>query len=223
MGRNKKSKGAPQVKPVTARTPKQRELFNAIASKEMVITLGSAGTGKTYVPTALAADAFMRNEIDKIVLSRPNVGSGRTLGHRPGDLIEKLWEWFAEIMDILAKRMGRSHLMNEVGQGRVEMVPFETMRGRSFNNAFVLLDEAQNTEYSEMKMFCTRLGEGISCVVNGDVTQSDLRRSSGLKNIIEISKMGKMDIPIIEFGHEDIVRSELCKQWIVNFEKWEKR
>lgn len=228
MSRKRKQKfveGEAPRSPLRARTERQAELISAIFTNEMVVTTGYPGTGKTYVPTIMAADFYREGVafggVDKIILTRPNVASGRSLGYRPGDLNEKLAEWFAEIMNLLRERLG--HGMVEVGlkHGSIEMVPFESMRGRTFDNAFILLDEAQNTTPHEMKMFTTRLGSNVRCVVNGDIRQSDLKTDSGLKVLVNLIREYELNVPIIEFGSSDIVRGDLCREFILAFSDWE--
>lgn len=227
--RNKKEKFVSaqhkRVPKVQALSKRQQQLINSILGSPMTITTGYSGTGKTFVPAMLAADAFNRTRqrggVDKIILTRPNVQSGRSLGFRPGDLNDKLLEWFAEIMTVLREALGTNTVDLALKRKDIELVPFETMRGRSFNNAFVLLDEAQNTTQHEMKMFTTRLGQGTTTVVNGDVRQSDLKENSGLSALVDIT--WDMDIPWIDFDEDDIVRSELCKEFIVRWMEYEER
>lgn len=225
-GRRKKQKfveehrSKPTLQPLTRN---QDLLIRGIRRAPMVITTGYSGTGKTYVPTIMAADMLTesaaRGGVDKLILTRPNVQSGKSLGFRPGDLHEKLLEWFAEIITVLRERLGAGAVDTGLKTGTIELVPFETMRGRSFNNAFVILDEAQNTTPHEAKMFTTRLGEGTKTVVNGDVRQSDLRQESGLKALLSVT--ANMDVPHVAFRREDIVRSELCKAFIENWMEYE--
>lgn len=189
----------------------------SILSNQMTITTGYAGTGKTYVSTVLAADLWRAGTVRKIILTRPNVASGEKLGYRPGDLQEKLLEWFAEILLILRERVGRNVVDLALKHGDIEMVPFESMRGRSFNDAFIILDEAQNTTVKEMMMFTTRLGEGSKTVVNGDTRQSDLKTDSGLKALVRLVRQRAMPVEIIEFGVSDIVRSGLCKEFVLGW------
>jgi phosphate starvation-inducible PhoH-like protein len=193
----------------------------------MTITTGYPGTGKTYVPTIMAADAYIDGEafggISKIILTRPNEASGRPIGYRPGTMIEKMSEWFAEQLSLLRERMGAGAVDVGLKRGTIEMVPFETMRGRSFNSSFVLLDEAQNTTPDQMKMFVTRLGEDTTVVVNGDVLQSDLKGRSGLTTLLKIIQQYDMDVPVVDFSASDIVRSSLCKRFIVNWMDYEQQ
>jgi len=208
------------MQPVQAKTPRQQELIDAICDHQMSVTVGYPGTGKTYIPAALAADAYYKGDIEKIILARPNIAAGATLGFRPGDLHEKLKEWFAEILRVLSLKLSNGAVQSALHKGNIELVPFETMRGRTFDDALVILDEAQNTTSHEMKMFLTRIGTA-KVVVNGDVMQSDLLSRSGLRTAIDIVKQYDMDVPIVEFQEEDIIRGGLCREWIVNFMDYE--
>lgn len=216
-----------QRSPLIPQSQNQDRLIDAIHSHQMTVTTGYPGTGKTYVPTIMAADEYADGEsfggVNKIILTRPNEASGRPIGHRPGTMIEKMSEWFAEQLSILKDRLGAGAVEVGLKNGTIEMVPFETMRGRSFNSAFVLLDEAQNTSPHQMKMFVTRLGEGTTVVVNGDILQSDLQGHSGLTTLLQLTQWYKMDVPVIDFGPEDIVRSNLCKQFIINWMDYESK
>jgi phosphate starvation-inducible PhoH-like protein len=214
-----------QREPLVPLTKRQGFLFKQIEKKQCVVTTGFAGTGKTYIACVMAADALLQGAAkggcDKIILCRPNVATGRPLGFRPGTLEEKLAEWMAEPLAILHERLGATKYQYFMSKGRIEMVPFESIRGRSFNNAWVLLDEAQNTTPDEMKCFITRIGENTKVLINGDVRQSDLYGSSGLMTLIEVVDRYNMDVPVIDFQSDDIVRSDLCKQFIINWTEYE--
>lgn len=212
--------------PLIPQSARQDKLIDSIRSHQLTVTTGYPGTGKTYIPTILAADAYHDGPafggVRKIILTRPNEASGRPIGHRPGTMVDKMSEWFAEQLKLLRERLGNGAVEVGLGSGSIEMVPFETMRGRSFESAFVLLDEAQNTSPDQMKMFLTRIGEDSTVVVNGDVLQSDLRqRHSGLSVLLDIIDNYDMKVPIVDFQVEDIVRSKLCRDFIVNWMAWE--
>lgn len=214
-----------QKPPLEALTSRQGVLINSITASDMVIVTGYSGTGKTYIPAVMAADRLMaggsRNGINKLILTRPNVASGRSLGYRPGNLEEKMAEWFAEILGVLRQRMGAGAVDSCLRKGVIEMVPFESMRGRTFDDAFIILDEAQNTTPTEMKMFTTRIGQGTTTVVNGDIRQSDLKADSGLTALRAVTR--DMDIPHIDFKVGDIVRSDLCREFIEGWMEYENR
>jgi phosphate starvation-inducible PhoH-like protein len=161
---------------------------------------------------------YAMKQIDKIILTRPNVSVGKDLGYLPGDLNEKFTPWAAPVLEVLVQQLGKGVVDTAIKNGNIEMAPLSTMRGRSFKDSFIILDEAQNTTVAEIKMFLTRIGEGSKVVINGDIKQSDINQQSGLSKIIHLAKKYHMNIPVIEFTVEDIVRSEICKQWIIAFE-----
>lgn len=197
---------------------KQRLYIDALKAYDQTIVCGYSGTGKTFIAATMAANMYTLKLIDKIVLTRPNVSVGKDLGYFPGDLNEKFGPWATPVLDVLQERLGKGVVETGVKNGNIELAPMSVMRGRSFKNSFVILDEAQNTTIAEMKMFLTRIGEGSKVVINGDVKQSDIKEQSGLSKIIHLAKKYHMDIPVIEFGIDDIVRSDICKQWLIAFE-----
>ena len=196
---------------------KQKLYIDALKHSDQTIVCGYSGTGKTFIAATMAANMYLTKQVDKIVLTRPNVSVGKDLGYFPGDINEKFGPWAAPVLDVLKERL-QGALETGIKNGNIELAPMSVMRGRSFRNAFVILDEAQNTTIAEMKMFLTRIGEGSKVVINGDVKQSDIKEQSGLSKIIHLAKKYHMDIPVIEFGIDDIVRSDISKQRIVSFE-----
>lgn len=217
--KNAKEESASRIVELKALTDNQATYLKALRFSNQVIVTGCAGTGKTYMAATHAANLYADNKIDKIVITRPIVPVGRDLGYFKGDLKEKYAPWAAPVMDVLVAQLGAGVVESGLNHGNIEAAPLATMRGRSFNNAFMLLDEAQNTTLQEFKMFLTRIGKNTSVVINGDLLQSDLESGSGLSYIINMAKKYNMDIPVIEFGIEDIVRSDICKQWIIAFSK----
>ncbi len=197
-----------------------QELYiNALKTEDQVVVCGYSGTGKTFIAATHAANMYMRKQVNKIIISRPNVSVGKDLGYFPGDINEKFAPWIAPITEVLKDQLGVGVLETGVKNGNIEFVPMSVMRGRSFKNAFIILDEAQNTSIPEIKMFLTRIGQGCKVVINGDVKQSDINNgTSGLAKIIHLIKKNSLRVPIIEFGVDDIVRSDICKQWIMAFE-----
>jgi phosphate starvation-inducible PhoH-like protein len=196
----------------------QKLYLKALNTHNQVVVCGHSGTGKTFLAATTAANLYLQKQIDKIIVTRPNVSVGKDLGYFPGDLNEKFGPWAIPVIEVLQERLGKGVVDTAIKNGNIEMAPMSVMRGRSFKNAFVILDEAQNTSVAEIKMFLTRIGEGCKVVLNGDIKQSDINGQSGLSKIIHLIKKYNMDIPVIEFGIDDIVRSEACKQWIVAFE-----
>ncbi len=207
---------------LVAKNNNQKNYIKALNEFPQVVVLGPAGTGKTYIASTFAAKLYDEKKIDKIILTRPNVPSGRSLGFFPGTLEEKMAPWLGPVVDVLNKHLGKAVVDIAIKNENIQVLPFETMRGRSFENALVILDEAQNTTHEEMKMFLTRIGEDTTVIINGDVSQSDLKQESGLKRTINMINKYKLPVPIVEFGVNDIVRSDLCKLWIESFIKEEK-
>lgn len=205
--------------PLLPKTERQADYISALKTDPQVIVLGPAGTGKTYIAGTHAADQYLLNRIDKIVITRPNVPAGRSLGFFPGSLEEKIAPWVVPLVETIKTRIGAAKFDNDLKNGNIEIVPFEVMRGRTFKNCIVILDEAQNTTPAEIKMFLTRLGEDCQVIINGDVSQSDLKESSGLRTVIHLIKLKMLPIPIIEFTLDDIVRSGICEMWVRAFEE----
>jgi phosphate starvation-inducible PhoH-like protein len=206
----------PPLRPLTDR---QAEYIAAVISNQMTIVLGPAGTGKTHIAATMAIDMLRSGQVEKVYLTRPNVPGGRSLGFFPGTLEEKVAPWVVPFTSVMRKRIGDGAFDTAMKAGNIEVVPFEVMRGRTFEDSFVILDEAQNTTVEEMKMFLTRLGNDSKIIVNGDVTQSDLKekRDCGLKTAIYLAKKHELPIKTIEFQISDIVRSDLCAQWVRAF------
>ena len=202
---------------IVPKTINQGRLIDAIASSHQVLILGPAGTGKTYVTATCAADLYTLKEIDKIVITRPHVAVGKDIGFLPGTLEEKAQPWALPVLDVLVKHLGRGTVDTALKSGNIEIATLALMRGRSFDNAFIIVDEAQNIEVPEIQMILTRVGEGSTIVLNGDIQQSDLKGTSGLAKIIHLAKKHMLDVPVVEFGLEDIVRSGICKQWVEIF------
>jgi len=206
-----------KLPPVLPLNGRQSDYIDALSSAEQIVVMGPAGTGKTFLAATHAADQFRKRKIRQIILTRPNVPGGRSLGFFPGSLEEKFGPWMAQIVEDISDRMGKAAFEIALKNGDIQMVPFEVMRGRSWKDAFILLDEAQNTTPEEMKLFLTRIGEGSQVVLNGDISQSDLKQTSGLSTVIHMIKSKMLPVPIIEFQMEDIVRSGLCKMWVEAF------
>lgn len=197
----------------------QDRYLKALRSCPQVIVTGPAGTGKTYIASTYAAQLFLKGQIDKIILTRPNVASGRSLGFFPGSMEEKMAPWVIPFTDVLERNLGQAAYDIAIKKRQIDIVPFEVMRGRTFDNAFVILDEAQNTSPSEMKMFLTRIGDQSQVLLNGDIKQSDLKSASGLKSIIDMIRLQKLPVEHIEFTVDDIVRSDICAMWVKAFDK----
>jgi phosphate starvation-inducible PhoH-like protein len=201
------------------KTAKQGDLIDALKSSRQVFVLGLAGTGKTYITATIAADMYTLKQIDKIVITRPHVAVGKDIGYLPGTLEEKTYPWALPVLDVLEKHWGKGMLETAIKNGNVEMAPLALMRGRSFDSAFIIVDEAQNITTHELKMLLTRVGEGSTIVINGDVQQSDLKEADGLTKVIHLAKKHQLPVPIIEFGIDDIVRSDITAMWVRTFLK----
>lgn len=208
-------------KPVRARTPNQRVLVEKCRDNDLIFAIGPAGTGKTYTAIALAVKALKNREIKRIILSRPAVEAGERLGFLPGDLKEKIDPYLQPLYDALLDMIPAKKLEEFMKEGIIQIAPLAFMRGRTLSNAFVILDEAQNTTINQLKMFLTRMGLNAKFVVTGDVTQIDLpdRRQSGLLLAMTILK-GIEDISIVHFDNRDIVRHKLVRDIVAAYDKY---
>lgn len=204
---------------VLPRSPNQAAYLRALMRYDLVFALGPAGTGKTYLAVAAAVAMLRQRRIDRIILSRPAVEAGERLGFLPGDLKEKVDPYLRPLYDALHDLLSEGRLAQRIEQGQIEIAPLAFMRGRTLSNAFVILDEAQNTTCAQMKMFLTRLGENSRMVVTGDPSQSDLPRGtvSGLTDAVE--RLASLPgVGLVRFGREDVVRHPLVAQIIEAYE-----
>ena len=207
-----------QAPPIVAMNARQAEYIAYLRTHPQVFVLGPAGTGKTWIAASHAADLYRSGLITKIILTRPNVPCGRSLGFFPGTIESKFAPWTVPVTDAMRDRLGKAVFDLAVKNGDIEVVPFEVMRGRSWRDAFVLLDEAQNTTETEIKMFLTRTGEGCVTVINGDIAQCDLANGSGLHLAIRLVRERNLPVPVVEFSTDDVVRSGLCAMWVRAFD-----
>jgi phosphate starvation-inducible PhoH-like protein len=207
-------------KPVRARTPNQRCLVDESFENDLIFAIGPAGTGKTYTAIALAVRALKNKEIKKIILSRPAVEAGENLGFLPGDLKEKIDPYLQPLYDALQDMIHPKKLEEFMKDGVIQIAPLAFMRGRTLSNAYVILDEAQNTTINQLKMFLTRMGHNTKFIVTGDVTQIDLpqKSQSGLLHALKILKKIK-SISIVQFNKKDIVRHPLVRDIVEAYEK----
>lgn len=207
---------------IKGQTINQRKMVEKMAKNDMVFAIGPAGTGKTYTAVALAVKALKEKEVRRIVLTRPAVESGENLGFLPGDLKEKLDPYMRPLYDALRDMIPFERLQSYIEKGTIEIAPLAFMRGRTLDNAFVILDEAQNTTHSQMKMFLTRMGKSAKFVINGDPGQIDLprRQVSGLKEAMLTLKNIK-GIALIYFDEKDVIRHKLVKEIISAYKKIE--
>ena len=198
--------------PLQPKTPAQRKYINAIRHNSLTFGLGPAGTGKSYCAGALAAEALQNGQIEQIVLTRPAVEAGESLGFLPGDVDDKFSAYIDAFRDILNERLGEGTVNYLLRHGRIVATPLAYMRGKTFNeDTFVILDEAQNTTPAQMKMFLTRIGENCKVVINGDIQQSDIRGANGLEDALARLRAIK-NVHIHQFDRDDIVRSGLVRE-----------
>ncbi len=209
-------------KPVKAKTLGQRKYIDAIENSTIVFGIGPAGTGKTYLAVAEAVRAFRAKEVNRIILTRPAVEAGEKLGFLPGDLQQKVVPYLRPLYDALFDMLGPDSFQRYQERGSIEVAPLAYMRGRTLDDSFIILDEAQNTTAEQMKMFLTRLGFNSKMVITGDVTQIDLPdgKKSGLVEVIKILK-GIDDIKTVRFSEKDVVRHRLVQDIIKAYEKYE--
>lgn len=210
-------------KPITGRTPNQQLLVKTFQENDLTFALGPAGTGKTYVAIALAVRALKNREVRKIILSRPAVEAGEKLGFLPGDMKDKIDPYLQPLYDALEDMIPAVKLKEYMETKVIQIAPLAFMRGRTLNDAIIVLDEAQNTTTHQIKMFLTRLGMNAKMIITGDVTQIDLPRStsSGLVQALRVLKEIK-GIGKVEFGKKDIVRHQLVQRIVEAYEKWDK-
>lgn len=207
-------------KPVKAKTLGQKKYCTAIANHTITLGVGPAGTGKTYLAVALAVTSFRAQEVNRIILTRPAVEAGEKLGFLPGDLQQKVDPYLRPLYDALFDMLGAETYQRYVERGNIEVAPLAYMRGRTLDDSFIILDEAQNTTPEQMKMFLTRLGFNSKMVITGDITQIDLPdgRRSGLKDVLRILR-GIDDIAQVRFSEKDVVRHKLVQDIIKAYEK----
>ena len=211
-------------KPIKAKTVGQQQYMKAIAKNTITLGVGPAGTGKTYLAVAAAVAAFRERTVNRIILTRPAVEAGERLGFLPGDLQNKVDPYLRPLYDALYEMLGPETFQKYQERGSIEVAPLACMRGRTLDDSFIILDEAQNTTKEQMKMFLTRLGFGSKIVITGDVTQIDLPsdKTSGLKDALRVLE-GVQDIAICKLTAADVVRHSLVQKIIDAYEKAEKK
>ncbi|MCI9074245.1 MAG: PhoH family protein [Dorea sp.] len=213
-----------QGKPIKPKTLGQKKYVDAIRKQMIVFGLGPAGTGKTYLAMAMAITAFKNNEVGRIILTRPAIEAGEKLGFLPGDLQSKIDPYLRPLYDALYQIMGAESFLKNSERGLIEVAPLAYMRGRTLDNAFIILDEAQNTTPAQMKMFLTRIGFGSKVVITGDSTQKDLPSGqiSGLDTAVSVVKSIE-DISICRLTSRDVVRHPLVQKIVKAYEEYESK
>lgn len=208
-------------KTIKPKTLGQKKYVDAIQKKTIVLGVGPAGTGKTYLAVAMAVKAFRAHEVNKIILTRPAVEAGEKLGFLPGDLQDKVDPYLRPLYDALFETLGAETFAKHMEKGSIEVAPLAYMRGRTLDDAFIILDEAQNTTPEQIKMFLTRLGFNSKMVITGDITQIDLpdSRRSGLIEAMKVLR-NIDDISILKFSEKDVVRHKLVQEIIKAYEKY---
>lgn len=197
------------------KTEKQRDLIELITEYPVIICSGPAGCGKSYVSAAMAAKYYTKGYVDKIILSRANVPTGKTLGHFPGTVEDKLTPWLMPVLDVLQKFLPDGLFKYCVEKKIIQMQPIETIRGRSFENAFIIVDEAQNLDRDSVISITTRLGENSKLILSGDPFQTDVRGVNGLTWFDDFAKRHNLDIPAVHFTIDDVVRSKIVKEILI--------
>lgn len=207
------------------KTPNQKLMLTALRQpNSVVITTGPAGTGKTYIASIEAALRLKSGAVHKIIITRPTVPISKSIGYLPGTAREKLEPWAQPVLAYLRTILGAPSLETHLKHENIEIVPFEVVRGRTWTNTFVILDEAQNATYDEVKAFVTRIGENCTVVINGDISQTDLKGTNGLKTLLELAARDRTlaeFVTSVEFTVEDIQRSGVCRAFVIAYTRYE--
>ena len=202
---------------IQPKNEKQERLLKAIDDHVLTVAVGCAGTGKTYCTGMKVAQLFLKGGYERIVLSRANVPTGRSLGAFPGTVQEKMAPWLAPITNVLREAFGKGHLEYLENKDQVMVQPLETIRGNSFNNSLIIVDEAQNLNMEEIKAITTRIGEDSKMILTGDPAQSDVKGGDDLMAFRHMCHTNNIEVPIVEFGPSDIVRSDIVAQLVKMF------
>jgi len=204
--------------PLTAKTDNQRRYIDRLKRGQSLFAIGPAGTGKTYLPARIAARKLLDKQLDKFIIVRATVEPNKrhALGFKPGKQDDKLAPWMIPVLDGLRAEMSGVVLDKLKNEKRIEFAPFESMRGRTFNNAILLIDEAQNLTTADLKLVLTRIGEDCQVIVTGDTEQTDIP-DSGLARVVAMTRRHQIEMPVVVFDEDDVVRSAMTKAWVKAF------
>lgn len=211
-------------KPLIPMNDKQKDYIKAVQEQSCVICIGVWGSSKTFIPSTIAADWLMDKKIDKVIIARPAEGKGKSVGFLKGSKDEKMQPWCAPITDTMKDRMGVAHFEAMLANGKIEQLALEHVKGRSWDNAFILVDEAEDLEPEVARSLVGRQGVNSVTVITGDLRQQDLKKNSGLQYLLDVAEYTDLPITLIDFDSWDYcVRSEEAKAWGMAFEKFDKR
>lgn len=211
-------------KPLVPMNDKQREYIKAVQEQSCIICIGVWGSSKTFIPSTIAADWLMDKKIDRVIIARPAEGKGKSVGFLKGSKDDKMEPWCASITDTMKQRMGVAHFEAMLANGKIEQLALEHVKGRSWDNAFILVDEAEDLEPEVAKSLVGRQGVNSVTVITGDLRQQDLKKNSGLQYLLDVAAYTNLPITLIDFDSWDYcVRSEEAKAWGMAFEKFDKR
>jgi len=202
---------------VIPKNEKQDKLIRSIKVYPITVTIGCAGTGKTYCSAGTVASLFLQGKYKKIVVTRANVPTGKSLGHFPGTIQDKMTPWLLPMLEVFEEAFGRDKYKYMMNKGEIEIQPIETIRGRSYKDALVLVDESQNLSIDELKAITTRLGENSKLILMGDPAQSDVKNGEDLIRFCNLIKKCGMQLPVVEFSVDDIVRSDIVADLVRMF------
>lgn len=205
--------------PLVPMNPKQESYIKAIQNFSVVVAIGSAGTSKSFIPSTIAADMFFEGAVDKIILTRPMEGPGRSIGTLPGDKNEKLQDWLAPLTSTIKPRLGAGEFDYHLKKGNIEFCPLNLIKGRNFDNSIIIADEAEDIDIESIKSLVTRVGKNTKLIITGDIKQQHIKQKSGLGYIIEVIRKYNLPIPIIEFTIDECVRSGVTRMFLEAFEK----
>lgn len=204
---------------IEPKNPTQSYLLSSIENNTMTVCIGPAGTGKTYCSGMKAAQLYLKGKYDKIIITRPNVSTGRSLGYFKGSVEEKMTPWLKPIINVLEQGLGKGRFECDMKQGRIEIQPMETIRGNSFENCIIICDESQNLQMEEIKAMTTRIGENAKLILLGDPNQSDVKNGNDLQHFVDMCVKYNIPCPVVRFTLDDVVRSDIVKHLLTMFYK----